>query len=173
MAKYVLDSNCYIDATKNAEDQAALEHFVTWAAPQLYLSTVVAAELRAGARSPADRLRLEELVLRLFVRRQRIITPTAAAWDALGHTLATLGNRPGLEPQLVRRGFAFDILLASSARKAGAAVVTRNRRNMERTAPSSRSTFSRPTPSARRCGMTRPCCWRGPHPGRPPPDMLL
>ena len=105
---------------------------MTWAAPQLYLSTVVAAELRAGARSPADRLRLEELVLRLFVRRQRIITPTAAAWDALGHTLATLGNRPGLEPQLVRRGFAFDILLASSARKAGAAVVTRNRRNMER-----------------------------------------
>ena len=132
MPKYVLDSNCYIDAAKNAAEQAALAHFVTWAAPQLYLSTVVAAELRAGARRPTDRSQLEEIVLAPFVRRKRIITPSAAAWDALGLTLATLGERQGLEPHLIRRGFAFDILLAYSAREAGAAVVTRNSRDMER-----------------------------------------
>ncbi len=132
MTKYVLDSNCYIDAGKNVEQQAALGHFIIWAAPQLYLSSVVAAELRAGARSSRDRDQLEELVLDPFVRRKRVITPSAAAWDALGLTLATLGDREGLEPQLVRRGFAFDVLLAYSARETGATVVTRNRRDMTR-----------------------------------------
>lgn len=132
MTKYVLDSNCYIDAARNVEQQVALGHFVTWAAPQLYLSSVVAAELRAGARSSRDRDQLEELVLDPFVRRNRVITPTAAAWDALGLTLATLGDHEGLEPQLVRQGFAFDVLLAYSARETGATVVTRNRRDMTR-----------------------------------------
>jgi len=132
VAKYVLDSNCYIDAANNPDEQTAMGHFVTWAAPQLHLSSVVAAELRAGARSPRDRSQLEELVLDPFVRRRRIITPSASAWDALGLTLATLGEREGLEPGRVGRTFAFDVLLAYSAREAGATVVTRNRRDMVR-----------------------------------------
>lgn len=132
MAKYVLDSNCYIDAARNADAQAALGHFVTWAAPQLYLSSVVAAELRAGARSSRDRSQLEELVLDPFVRRKRIITPSASAWDALGLTLATLGEREGLESGRVGRAIAFDVLVAYSAREAGATVVTHNRRDMAR-----------------------------------------
>ena len=132
MPKYVLDSNCYIDAARSAEEQAALGQFVAWAAPQLYLSSVVAAELRAGARSSRDRTRLEELVFEPLVRRQRVIAPSAGAWDALGLTLATLTGKEGLEPDLVRRGFAFDILLAYSARETGATLVTRNRRDMAR-----------------------------------------
>jgi len=130
--KYVLDSNCYIDAAHNSAAQEALAHFVTWAAPQVYLSAVVAAELRAGARSLRDRTQLERVVLEPFVRRRRVITPSPAAWDALGLTLATLAAREGLEPQLVRRSFAFDVLLAYSAREAGATVVSRNQRDMAR-----------------------------------------
>ncbi len=132
MPKYLLDSNCYMDAAKNADDQAALGHFVAWAAPHIYLSSVVAAELRAGARSSRDRSQLEELVLGPFLRRGRVVTPGAVAWDTLGLTLATLGGRGGLEPHLVRRGFAFDVLLAYSAREAGATVITRNQRDMAR-----------------------------------------
>ena len=132
MPKYVLDSNCYIDAAHNSAAQEALAHFVTWAAPQVYLSAVVAAELRAGARSLRDRTQLERVVLEPFVRRRRVITPSPAAWDALGLTLATLAAREGLEPQLVRRSFAFDVLLAYSAREAGATVVSRNQRDMAR-----------------------------------------
>ena len=132
MPKYVLDSNCYIDAAHNSAAQEALAHFVTWAAPQVYLSAVVAAELRAGARSLRDRTQLERVVLEPFVRRRRVITPSPAAWDALGLTLATLAAREGLEPQLVRRSFAFDVLLAYSAREAGATVVSRNQRYMAR-----------------------------------------
>jgi len=97
--KYVLDSNCYIDASRDEEAWAALHRFTTWHAPRLFLSSVVAAELRAGARSDADREKLEARVLGPFVRRGRVITPSTAAWDALGLTLASLRAREGLAQQ--------------------------------------------------------------------------
>ncbi len=132
MRKYVLDANCYIDASRDEAAWAALADFTTWAAPQLYLSSVVAAELRVGARSAHDRAQLEKLVLGPFVRRGRILTPSAAAWDALGLTLATLREREGLELGQVGRAFAFDILLAYSCREGGTVLVTQNARDMAR-----------------------------------------
>lgn len=132
MRKYVLDANCYINASRDAAAWTLLARFTTWAAPHLFLSSVVAAELRAGARSPRDRAQLEKLLLGPFVRRGRILPPSAAAWDALGLTLATLRDREGLELAQVRRGFAFDILLAYSCRERGAVLVTQNTRDMAR-----------------------------------------
>lgn len=132
MRKYVLDTNCYIDASRDAEALAQLTRFSTWSAPGLFLSSVVASELRGGARSSTPRTELEEGVLGPFVRRRRLLTPTAAAWDALGLTLATLRDEEGLELAQVRRSFAFDILLAYSCRQIGAILVTANTRDMER-----------------------------------------
>ena len=132
MRKYVLDSDCYIDASRDEEAWAALHRFTTWQAPGLFLSSVVAAELRAGARTAEDREKLEERVLGPFVRRGRLIAPSAAAWDALGLTLATLREEEGLQPGQVQRGFAFDILLAHSCRERGMVLVTRNTRDMAR-----------------------------------------
>jgi predicted nucleic acid-binding protein len=130
--RYVLDSNCYIDASREPAAWAALQRFTAGHAPRLFLSSVVAAELRAGARSAADRTKLEGRVLGPFVSRGRVITPSAAAWDALGLTLATLRELEGLERSRVRRGFAFDILLAYSCRERGMVLVTRNVRDMAR-----------------------------------------
>lgn len=132
MRKYVLDSNCYIDASRNADDWDRLAHFTRWAAPGLFLSSVVAAELRAGARSPKDRKKLEEGLLGPFVRRERVLTPTRAGWDALGLTLARLRQGEGLELARTSRSFAFDVLLAYSCREIGAVLVTANARDMER-----------------------------------------
>ncbi len=132
MRKYVLDTNCYIDASREVEALASLQAFVLWSTPRLYLSSVVAAELRAGARSPRDRRRLEEEVLGPFVRRGRVLTPTRSAWDALGLTLATLREKEGLQLAQVPRAFVLDVLLAYSCRDAGATLVTRNDRDMDR-----------------------------------------
>lgn len=132
MRKYVLDANCYIDGSRDAEALGALARFTTWSAPRLFLSTVVAAELRAGTRSARDRKKLEDTVLGPFVRRGRLLTPSAAAWDALGLTLATLREREGLQLAELRRGFAFDILLAYSCRESGMVLVTANARDMAR-----------------------------------------
>jgi predicted nucleic acid-binding protein len=130
--KYILDADCYIDASRNAEALTELTRFASWSARGLFLSSVVASELRAGARSSMDHKTLEEDVLGPFVRRGRVVTPTAAARDALGLTLATLRAKDGLRLADVPRSFAFDILLAYSCRQIGAVLVTANVRDMER-----------------------------------------
>lgn len=132
MRKYVLDTNCYIDASHDPEVLSQLTQFSNWSAPGLFMSSVVASELRAGAGSAKARKKLEEGVLEPFVRRRRVLTPTAAAWDALGLTLATLREKGGLQLARVRRSFTLDILLAYSCRQSGVVLVTANARDMER-----------------------------------------
>jgi predicted nucleic acid-binding protein len=130
--KYVLDANCYIDASRMSDELASLSQFISWAVPGLFLSSVVAAELRAGARTASDRRTLEKDILEPFIRRRRVLTPSAAAWDALGLTLATLREKEGLRLASVGRSCALDILLAYSARENGATLVTKNSRDISR-----------------------------------------
>ncbi len=132
MRKYVLDTNCYIDASRDAVAHQALETFVAWAAPGLYVSSVVTAELRAGARSARDRRTVEDRLLGPFARHERVMTPSAAAWDALGRTLAALREHEGLQLAQTSRGFAFDVLLAYSCREQGATLVSANAKDMAR-----------------------------------------
>ena len=130
LRKYVLDTNCFIDAAHDADARAALEAFSLQAAPGLYLSSVVAAELRAGAGK--TRATLERLVLTPYLRRGRVLTPSAASWEALGTTLATLAERDGVVLEQTRGSFIFDVLLAHSCREAGATLISRNTRDLER-----------------------------------------
>ena len=120
MHKFVLDTNCFIAASRSDEEAASLEAFVRTAAPGLYLSTVVAAELRAGTTRGADVSKLENAVLKPYYKRGRVINPSAAAWEALGKTLAWLVKNEGITLGTVPRSFIFDILLAYSCREAGA-----------------------------------------------------
>jgi predicted nucleic acid-binding protein len=130
--RYVLDTNCYIDASHDPDALAQMTDFSNWAAPGLFLSSVVASELRAGVSTARRRKKLDEDVLGPFVRRGRVLTPSAAAWDALGLALAAMRESEGIQLAQVRRSFAFDILLAYSCRVAGATLVTANTRDMER-----------------------------------------
>lgn len=130
--KYVLDTNCFIDAARDPISGASFENFCTQASPGLYLSAVVAAELRAGA--GRSRARLERVVLAPYVRRGRVIAPSARSWEALGDTLATLSARHGLVLADAPRSFVFDILIAHSCREAGAILVSANTRDMKRIA---------------------------------------
>ena len=128
--KYVLDANCFIDAARNQNHREALDSFCAAAAPGLYLSAVVAAELRAGAGS--DRRRLETLVLGPYLRRRRVVTPSEGSWTLLGDTLNTLAAEEGLVLAQVRRSFILDVLLAASCREIGATLVSSNVRDLER-----------------------------------------
>jgi predicted nucleic acid-binding protein len=147
--KYVLDTNCFVDAA--ASDLAAVAHeaFVARAAPRLWLSAVVAAELRAGARTARAKQTLEREIFGPYVRRGRVFTPSAASWDALGTTLATLGGREGLDLRQVPRSFVFDVLIAHSCRQAGAVLVSGNTRDMARIARVFRFDYVAPYPDAR------------------------
>jgi predicted nucleic acid-binding protein len=145
--KYALDSNCYIDAARDPVAHSALEAFTAREAPRLYLSAVVAAELRAGARSSRDRRQLDEQVLAPFFRRGRVLTPSPAAWDALGLTLSRLRSEGTLDLASLPRGFAFDVLVAFSCRESGVVLITRNARDMERIRSVFRFEFVAPFPA--------------------------
>jgi predicted nucleic acid-binding protein len=132
--KFVLDTNCFIDASRTDAEAVALAEFSVWAAPGLYLSTVVAAELRAGAGSVEHRRTLERQVLSPYLRRGRVLNPSPDAWDALGSTLAVLVEQDGLVLREVRRSFVFDILIARSCREIGATLVSRNSTDLTRIA---------------------------------------
>ena len=132
--KLVLDTNCFIDASKSDAANATFELFTSAAAPRLHLSSVVAAELRAGASDPSQRKHLEDEVLAPYEKRGRIVTPSAAAWDALGNTLATLVGDEGLDLKTVKGSFVFDVLVAASCREIGAILVSANIGDLERLA---------------------------------------
>jgi predicted nucleic acid-binding protein len=132
--KLVLDTNCFIDASRTEAGADAFAAFCARAAPRLYLSTVVAAELRAGAGNARDRRTLERRVLSPYVRRRRLLNPSSAAWEALGTTLARLVDDEGLVLADVRKSFVFDILVAWSCREIGAVLVSRNMKDLSRIA---------------------------------------
>jgi predicted nucleic acid-binding protein len=147
---FVLDANCFVDASRATADAEAFAEFCAWAAPRLHLSTVVAAELRAGTARPADRNQLERRVLSPYVRRGRLVNPSPAAWAALGTTLAALVERDGLVLRDVRRSFVLDILIAWSCREIGAVLVSRNTGDLTRIASIFSFDFVPPFPTRSR-----------------------
>ena len=132
MNKFVLDTNCFSAASRSDDDAALLQTFVQMAAPGLYLSTVVAAELRAGTTNRSDLRKLDKTVLRPYYKRGRVINPSAAAWEALGKTLAWLVKNEGITIRTTPRSFIFDILIAYSCRELGAILISGNDRDLQR-----------------------------------------
>lgn len=148
--KFVLDTNCFVDASRTDAAAAAFAEFCAWAAPTLYLSTVVAAELRAGAGSAKHRRILERQILSPYMRRGRLVNPSPAAWEQLGSALATLVEDDGLVLRDVPRSFVFDILIARSCREMGAILVSRNVTDLSRIAKVFSFDFVQPYPSRSR-----------------------
>jgi predicted nucleic acid-binding protein len=130
--KYVLDTNCFIEASRNEAAAAVLAAFSARAAPFLHLSSVVAAELTAGAANLEDRRLLEEEVLGPYQRRGRIVTPSRTSWDILGRALSEFVWNERLELRRMPRGFMLDILLAHSCRENGAVLISSNARDFQR-----------------------------------------
>lgn len=148
--KYVLDTNLFIQAFREAAANEALQRFHHLFAPFEYLSSVVVQELRAGVRSVDDRRALERHVLDPFARRGRLVTPSARAWDLSGDVLAALVKSGGLDLGRVSKAFGNDVLLALSCREAGVVLVTDNGRDFERIARVARFDFTGPWPAPAR-----------------------
>ena len=130
--KYVLDTNCFIGASRDEAAAAALAEFSARAAPFLYLSSVVAAELTAGAPDPESRRTIAKDVLGPYRRRGRVVTPSRASWEILGSTLSGLVWNEGLELRRMPRSFMLDVLLAHSCRENGAVLISNNTHDFQR-----------------------------------------
>lgn len=116
---YTLDTNVLVDALRQPIELDRLKAFLSWALPSTVLSSVVVAELTAGARTPKARAALEQEFLAPFDRRGRILAPSAVAWRRTAGVLGGTGSARSAS----RLG---DVLLASQAREFGWTIVTRD-----------------------------------------------
>jgi len=87
-------------------------------------SAVVLSELRRGARTREA----QRLVENLFRLARTIWEPTAAEWWEAGKLVRQVGDLQGWEAGK-RREFQNDVLIALTARRHGATVVTTNHRD--------------------------------------------
>lgn len=127
MRRYVLDTNVYIRATRDAAWSRALEAFTAAAAPGLYLHSVVALELLAGAVAPGLERRTRRALLAPYERRGRVLTPSHGAWTRAGAAVARLvRDRRRSAGAGISRSFLNDCLIAASARDHGFVLVTGN-----------------------------------------------
>jgi pimeloyl-ACP methyl ester carboxylesterase len=83
-ARYALDTNVLIDALNVPSRLEALLGFLSWALPATWLSAVALHELAAGTTSARQRALLEQQIAGPFVRRSRLLTPSAGAWLRAG-----------------------------------------------------------------------------------------
>jgi predicted nucleic acid-binding protein len=125
---YTLDTNVLVDALQQPAELDRLKAFLAWALPSTVLSSIVAAELTAGARTDKARRALDELFLDAFDRRGRVLAPSASAWRRTGVVLGKLG------PVGLSASRQNDALLAVQARASGWTLVTRDR-DFERLRP--------------------------------------
>ncbi|MEJ7809298.1 MAG: type II toxin-antitoxin system VapC family toxin [Gemmatimonadaceae bacterium] len=126
MPKYVVDTNLYIRATRSDVASRELETFVVTFAPEIYLHSVVALELLAGALAHGLEQRTDERFVRPFERRDRVITPSHRAWKRAATTVVALVRAKRLSPNGIKPSFVHDCLIAASAREHGFVLVTDN-----------------------------------------------
>ncbi len=90
----------------------------------LYICAVVVEELYAGAFDNNSIMLLDKLY-KTFDSLGRIIAPDASDWQKAGKVIAKLGQKYGFEDKFLSR-ITNDVLIALSARRIGAIVVTNN-----------------------------------------------
>lgn len=131
MPKYVLDTNLYIKATRDDGWNQALERFFLTCTPAIYLHSVVAMEVLAGATSPELEDRTQERFIRPLERRGRVITPSHGAWKRAAGALTQLQREHTVSQNGIKRSLVNDLLIAASALDHGFVLVTENERDFQ------------------------------------------
>ncbi len=129
MQQALFDSSVYIDAMRRGDD-AVLELRRFSAAP-LWLSAVVVEELYAGASGSAYQ-QIERLEHN-FASSKRILVPNLSDWTQTGRVLARIAAKYHYE-KIGRGRLTNDALIAISAGRLGATVITANQRDFARLA---------------------------------------
>ncbi len=123
--KYLLDTNVYLDASRSTarRDQFRTTFFPLL--PATYLSAVVAYELMVNAADRRTRTHVEDFI-RPLERTGRLVTPTFDDWVEASALVTAIELRDrGWRSKLT--ALLNDVLIALSARRIGAMVLTRNR----------------------------------------------
>lgn len=126
--KLFLDTSIYIPFINDGIVHPAIE--IPQGPPLIYMSVVVIEELYAGALDVSS-IKLLDRMYDTFSSMNRLISPDAADWRKTGKVVAQLGKKYGFEDIFLSR-ITHDVLIAATARKTGAAVVTSNLKDFQR-----------------------------------------
>lgn len=120
----VPDSTAWVDAIRHARR----EFFEVVARRGSWLSSVVLAELYAGARSAEEARALDRLA-EAAVRADRLLVPTGDEWTRAGRLI---GRSARLSGAMRPRDHLADVLIVVSAARIGGEILTANRRHFGR-----------------------------------------
>lgn len=137
MRPILFDSSIYIRAFRTKGDPNSQLRRLAVGSP-IWLSAVVLEELYAGV-GVTDRQVVETLE-RNFGRANRILVPNLADWTRVGIVLSQVGAKYGYE-QIGRGRLTNDALIAMSAGRTGALVITANERDFAKLAEFRRFDF--------------------------------
>ncbi len=126
---YLLDTNLYIEALRNADDADRLWARHRALVPNIWLSAVVVFELLAGARDDRQAGEYERALFAPFRGRGRLLVPRESTWSLVARVERNLRGHGGYARSPARRSFLNDMLLAAMCRQAGATLVTVNARD--------------------------------------------
>jgi predicted nucleic acid-binding protein len=124
---YALDANVYIRALRDPQHLVILKRFLIRHGTRIRVNSIVALELRAGARTEQQAAGVEELV-KPYAERERVIVPTFDAFIQAGRVLSALAIRERMSA-VYTPALTNDALIASSCREADVVLVTENTGN--------------------------------------------
>src|SRR5438105_4493619 len=125
-AFYMLDTNIYVRAFRDAEFGERLRTWQRALATRILFSVVVLHELLVGAADAGRRAAVERNYAQPFRRSGRLIAPSMWVWLRAAESDRVLRTQRRYAEKLAQRSFANDLLLALSCREIGAVLVTEN-----------------------------------------------
>jgi predicted nucleic acid-binding protein len=117
----ILDSCIFIHDLRDGRYQAQIDAL----RGSIENSSVVLAELLRGARKPE-----EQLFVKRLAENHPVLAPSTNNWIESGEILAKVRTDHGLSTDSLR-ALHFDVLIALTARSAGARLITSNRADFE------------------------------------------
>jgi predicted nucleic acid-binding protein len=130
---FACDTNVYIRAQRDRGAREALDRFRFRAGPRVRLLSLVAMELRAGARTPEQRDDVA-VFIDAHERRGFLVAPGTTAYVEAGRVLADLAIKDRFEVARAAAAFTLDVLIAVTCRELDATLVTWNHDDFARIA---------------------------------------
>lgn len=127
LAKAVIDTSIYIPYINKGITHPVIE---ASSASTIYMSSVVIGELYSGA-TDVSTIKLLDRLYSTFESLGRLIAPDSHDWQRAGKIISKLGMKYGFEEIFLTR-ILNDVLIALSARKIGASVITNNKKDFLR-----------------------------------------
>jgi predicted nucleic acid-binding protein len=123
--KYLLDTNVYLEAVRSEEARAQFRKTFFPLLPPTYFSAVVSYGLGVNAQNRRTRTLLQDFV-RPMERTGRVVTPEFDDWGLASEVVTAIeANEKSWRSKLP--ALLNDILIALSARRIGATLLTYNR----------------------------------------------